>query len=118
MFPTRVRVGSMNSPFLPLADEIGRIARAGFEFVDLTLEPPEAWPVRPDEVQRLVASAGLDVVGHTAYYLPIASPFPELRVAARELMVQAFEIFAVSGNPLVDFVVVRGGNAQKTDSPL
>ena len=107
----------MNSPFLPLADEIGRIAR-GFEFVDLTLEPPEAWTVRPDEVQRLVASAGLDVVGHTAYYLPIASPFPELRVAARELMVQAFEIFAVSGNPLVDFVVVRGGNAQKTDSPL
>ena len=92
----------MNSPFRPLDDEIGRIADGGFDFVDLTLEPPSAWPVDADEVQRLVAGSGLDVVGHTAYYLPIASPFPALRAAARESLVQTFEVFAAVGASLVN----------------
>ena len=30
----------MNNPFEALADEIGRIAAARFDYVDLTLEPP------------------------------------------------------------------------------
>jgi sugar phosphate isomerase/epimerase len=97
-----VQVGSMNSPFRPLPDEIRRIANGGFDFVDLTLEPPGAWPIDADEVQRVVAASGLDVVGHTAYYLPIASPFRALRAAARELLVQAFEVFAAVGASLVN----------------
>ena len=87
----------MNSPFRPLADEIRRIAAAGFDYVDLTLEPPGAWPVVPDEVRALLDETGLGVVGHTAWYLPIASPFPQLRAAARALLVTAFDVFAAVG---------------------
>ena len=87
----------MNNPFRPLADEFRRIAAAGFDYVDLTLEPPGAWPVVSDEVRSLVAEAGLGVVGHTAWYLPVASPFPALRAAARGAFVEAVEVFAAIG---------------------
>jgi sugar phosphate isomerase/epimerase len=92
-----VRVGAMNNPFRPLADELRRIAAAGFEYVDLTLEPPGAWPVVPEEVRELVEESGLGVVGHTAWYLPVASPFPPLRTAARGLFLEAFHAFAAVG---------------------
>src|SRR5213080_4587553 len=87
----------MNSPFRPLADEIRRIAAAGFDFLDLTLEPPGAWPVVPAEVKTLLEDVDLGVVGHTAWYLPIASPFPPLRAAARGLFLVAFDAFAAIG---------------------
>src|SRR5918912_2367979 len=87
----------MNNPFRPLADEIRRIAAAGFDYVDLTLEPPGAWPVVPDEVRALLDETGLGIVGHTAWYLPIASPFPQLRAAARALLVTAFDVSAAVG---------------------
>jgi sugar phosphate isomerase/epimerase len=90
-------VGAMNSPFRPLADELRRIAAAGFDYVDLTLEPPSAWPVVPEEVRTLVEETGLGVVGHTAWYLPVASPFPELRAAARGAFFEAFDAFVVIG---------------------
>jgi sugar phosphate isomerase/epimerase len=95
-------VGSMNNPAVPLEDELRRIAEAGFDFVDLTLEPPRAWPVDGERVGRLLAELGLTAVGHTAYYLPIASPFPELRERASGLLTAAFETFAAAGVRLVN----------------
>lgn len=87
----------MNSPFRPLPDEIRRIAAGGFDFVDLTLEPPGAWPVDAVEIQRLLEETGLGVVGHTAFYLPVASPFPSLQSAARSLLVRSFDHFVEIG---------------------
>jgi sugar phosphate isomerase/epimerase len=87
-------VGAMNNPALPLEAELERIARVGFEFVDLTLGPPSAWPVDAKRLERLVRDAGLPVVGHTAYYLPIASAFPKLRAEAHALFLQAVDVFA------------------------
>jgi sugar phosphate isomerase/epimerase len=97
-----VRLGLMNNPARPLADELARIATLGFEFVDLTLEPPGAWPVEPRRVRELLTEHELDVVGHTAWYLPLASPFPELERAARELYLRACAIFAELGASLVN----------------
>lgn len=91
----------MNSPFRPVADEIRRIAAAGFDFVDLTLEPPGAWPITASEIRGLLDETGLGVIGHTAFYLPIASPFPPVRRAAREVLVDSFEEFAEIGARLV-----------------
>jgi sugar phosphate isomerase/epimerase len=36
-------------------------------------------------------------VGHTAFFLPIASPYPELRTAAHSLFAQACDVFAELG---------------------
>src|SRR5215207_1851763 len=43
--PAPMKLGLMNHPGRPVADELRAIAGAGFEFVGLTLEPPAAWPI-------------------------------------------------------------------------
>lgn len=92
----------MNFPGRSVAKELHRIAEDGFDFVDLTLEPPAAWLPDGKEVVRLAADLGLSLVGHTAYYLPIASPFPELQQMARALYSRALDTFADAGITLVN----------------
>ena len=95
-------LGSLNNPALPLEHEVRRIADGGFDFVDLTLEPPGSWPCDGGRVGALLRDAGLSAVGHTAPYVPIASPFPEMRAQAHELFRAAFETFATAGISLVN----------------
>lgn len=85
-----------------MAKEIHRIHDDGFDYVDLTLEPPAAWTPDGKEVGRLLADLGLDAVGHTAWYLPFASPFPELRGSASDIFVRALDVFADAGVTLVN----------------
>ncbi len=92
-----MQLGLMNHPARPVAGEIGAIAAAGFDFVDLTLEPPGAWPVDTGELRRAVAATGLRAVGHTSPHLPIASPFDGLRAEAHEILRRCFAIFAEVG---------------------
>jgi sugar phosphate isomerase/epimerase len=95
-------VGAMNHPARPLEEELRRIAAAGFDFVDLTLEPPRAWPANGERIGALLTELGLAAVGHTAYFLPIASPFPELQAQARRLVHSALDTFAAAGIRLVN----------------
>jgi sugar phosphate isomerase/epimerase len=90
-------MGSMNNPALPLERELDRIAAGEFDFIDLTLEPPGAWPVAGTTVARMLHDRGLSAVGHTAYFLPIASPYPELREQAAGLFDRALDVFAEAG---------------------
>ena len=92
----------MNFPGRSVAKEIHRIAEDGFDFVDLTLEPPAAWTPDGKEIGRLLGDLGLKVVGHTAWYLPIASAFPELRSTARDLYKRGLDCFADAGVELVN----------------
>lgn len=92
----------MNFPGRSVAKEIHRIAEDGFDFVDLTLEPPAAWTPDGKEIGRLIGDLGLTAVGHTAWYLPIASAFPELRSTARDLYKRALDTFADAGVELVN----------------
>lgn len=96
-----MRVGLMNHPAAPVERELRRIAGAGVDLVDLTLEPPGAWPVDGGRIGSLLREIGLGGVGHTAYYLPIASPFHELRKQARQLFGLALDAFAAAGIELV-----------------
>ena len=95
-------VGAMNFPGRSVLKEIHRIADDGFDFVDLTLEPPAAWLPDGKEVGALLGDLGLGVVGHTAWYLPIAAPFDELRRQARDLYRRGLDCFADAGVSLVN----------------
>lgn len=95
-------VGAMNFPGRSVLKEIHRIAEDGFDLVDLTLEPPAAWLPNGKEVGGLISDLGLQVVGHTAWYLPIASPFPELRRQALDLYKKGLDVFAAAGAQLVN----------------
>lgn len=92
-------IGTMNHPGRDLLKEIDWIAEMGFDFVDLTLEPPMAG-ARTLDVRALAArikANQLQVVGHTAYYLPLCSPFESIRRAAVEELQLCLEIFAQVG---------------------
>jgi sugar phosphate isomerase/epimerase len=92
----------MNHPARPVEDELRAIADQGYDFVDLTFEPPRAWPADGDRIGRLLTELGLGAVGHTAYYLPIASPFEGLREQAHQDLLAACREFAAAGINLVN----------------
>jgi sugar phosphate isomerase/epimerase len=89
----------MNHPQADILEEIRWMADMGLEFVDLTLEPPAAasWLADPDHIRTELDKHGLDVVGHTAYYLPVGSPFREVREAAVTEFKRCIEIFSRVG---------------------
>ena len=95
-------VGAMNFPGRSVMKEIHRIAEDNFDFVDLTLEPPATWLPDGKEIARLLGDLGLGVVGHTAWHLPIASPFKELRERSRDLYRRGLDCFADAGVALVN----------------
>lgn len=95
-------VGAMNFPGRSVVKEIHRIAEDNFDFVDLTLEPPATWLPDGKEIARLLGDLGLGVVGHTAWHLPIASPFKELREKSRDLYRRGLDCFADAGVTLVN----------------
>jgi sugar phosphate isomerase/epimerase len=97
-----MKLGLMNHPARPVADEVRAIAAAGFEFVDLTLEPPGAWPVDAAALGPVLGELGLAVVGHTSPHLPIASPFDTLRERANELLRECFAVFGELGAEVVN----------------
>jgi sugar phosphate isomerase/epimerase len=92
-------IGTMNHPGHDVLDDIRWMAEMALEFVDLTLEPPAAasWEVKPRAIRRALDDLGMKVVGHTAYYLPIASPFEGVRKAAVEELRHCIDIFAEIG---------------------
>jgi sugar phosphate isomerase/epimerase len=75
------------------------MAGMGLEFVDLTLEPPCAasWMVNPDAIRSALRKHGLKVVGHTAYYLPMASAIEEVRAGAVRELRRCLEVFRAVG---------------------
>jgi sugar phosphate isomerase/epimerase len=94
-----MRIGAMNHPAIDLHREIEWIAAMGLDFLDLTLEPPCAGPrqISTQALRDLLQQRGLGVVGHTAYYLPLASPFEDLRNTAVDLCRRCLQVFAEVG---------------------
>ena len=86
----------MNNPRTDVLAEIAWAKKNDFDFLDLTLEPGAAFRGQIDlpQVHKALKDSNLGIVGHTAYYLPLASPFESLRKAAIEEMRWALEAFA------------------------
>lgn len=92
-------IGAMNHPERPIEEEIEWMAELGLEFIDLTLEPPAgaSWRINASAVRAVIERHGLKVVGHTAWYLPMASAIPEIRHAAFVELERCVERFAEIG---------------------
>ena len=92
-------IGAMNHPGKDVLSEIEWMAEMGLDFVDLTLEPPMASVDRIDldAIRIAVDDYGLKVVGHTAYYLPLCSPFETIRKACVEELKRCIAAFASVG---------------------
>jgi sugar phosphate isomerase/epimerase len=92
-------IGAMNHPACDPLTEIRWMADTGMDFVDLTLEPPAAavWQISPKAIREALQRHDLPVVGHTAYYLPIGTPFKSLRKATCEELKRCIDAFAFLG---------------------
>lgn len=99
-----MQLGLMNNPARDVIKEITRIKELGFEFLDLTLEPPVARADKVDarRIKSALESKELGVVGHTAYYLPFASAFDAVQAAAVTEAERCLEVFAQVGSPLMN----------------
>ena len=97
-------IGAMNNPMANVVDEIECYARLGMDFIDLTLEPQAAYSgtLCVADVMQALHRTKLGIVGHTAFYLPIASPIPEIREAALREIERDMDIFAILGAKLVN----------------
>src|SRR5918992_4867882 len=89
----------MNHPAHDVVQEIEWMAAWGLGFIDPTLEPPLAasWKVNPRAIRRALEKHELGVVGHTAFYLPIASGIEEIRRASLEELRRCVDVFAALG---------------------
>jgi sugar phosphate isomerase/epimerase len=94
-----VLIGAMNHPGKDVLEEIEWIAGMGLGFIDLTLEPPLAasWRIDRGAVREKLKRHRLGVVGHTAYYLPLASGIEEIRQAALQELRRCVDAFAEIG---------------------
>jgi len=92
-------IGTMNHPGRDLSSEIAWIGDAGFDFIDLTLEPPMAAVQNLDlqSIRTALEDHRLSVIGHTAYYLPLCHPFESVRRAVIEEFKICLEAFAALG---------------------
>ncbi len=92
-------IGAMNHPAKPILEELAWMAALNLDFIDLTLEPPAACAQSADlpAIKAFLESHNMKVVGHTAYYLPLASPFESLRRAAVEELRTCLHAFAAVG---------------------
>jgi len=100
-----MRIGAMNHPARDPIEEMQNFASMGLEFIDLTIEPPCAasWRIDPKQIRRTLDDLGLGVIGHTAFYLPIASAFDSLRCAAVDELKRCVDAFAVVGAKWMNF---------------
>jgi len=103
-------IGHMNSPFRPLAEEFAFAAGHGFDFLELTVEPPSTplEAVSAAEVERLSRLHNLPVpVGHGIWYMPYAHPVREIRAACRaywdKYLSLCLELGIAAANIHVDF---------------
>jgi sugar phosphate isomerase/epimerase len=94
-----LKIGMMNNPQMNLLEEIAWAEKNRFDFLDLTLEPGAAHPkqIKVKPTRRALQDAGLEIIGHTAYYLPWASPFETIRKAALTEMGWTVEVFSQLG---------------------
>jgi len=92
-------IGAMNNPGRDLFSELRWMAEMELDFVDLTLEPPEAapWNIDPKNVRSMLQDLGLGIVGHTAFYLPFSCTFDSIRKAAVEETKKCIELFSIMG---------------------
>jgi sugar phosphate isomerase/epimerase len=105
-----MQIGMMNDPRRSALDEARWAVEHGFTFLDLTIEGPAAAldQIDASAIRQVLDAAGAGVVGHTAWFLPFASPVERVRRAAVEEVAASLPAFAEVGARLVNVHIAKG----------
>lgn len=91
-----MKIGVMNDPGASVYAEVKAIGRAGFDFVDLTLEGPTL-DLDVERLKEILDRFGLLVVGHTDPCLPYAYPVEAIRAACFQELKRCAKLFSALG---------------------
>lgn len=92
-----MKIGVMNNPSKPVYEEARACAKAGFDFLDLTIEGPAAVTVDIEQLKPLLDAHGLAVTGHTDPCLPYGYPVQGVRQACLAELERCAAIFSALG---------------------
>lgn len=86
-----MKFGAMNFPIKPVMEEVKKIAGLGFDYVELSLDPPCAHYTDVDrihaELDLTLTECGMDLVCHLPTFVYTADLSPEIRKASLEEMI-------------------------------
>ena len=97
-----MKIGTMNNPLKSVYDEAEFCGKSGFEFLDLTIEGPNATDVDTDKLKPVLDSFGLSVTGHTDPCLPYAYPIKGVRKACFNELERCAKIFHALGATIMN----------------
>ena len=97
-----MKIGVMNNPSKPLYDEAVAFGKAGFDFMDLTIEGPKAMDVDTEKMGSILKQYNLALTGHTDPCLPWAYPIREIRQACIGELERCARIFSALGADIMN----------------
>ncbi len=97
-----MKIGIMNNPSNSIYDEAEFCGKAGFDFLDLTIEGPSATTVDIPKMLSLLDSFGLSITGHTDPCLPYAYPIQSVRHGCLEEFQRCAQIFSALGARVIN----------------
>jgi sugar phosphate isomerase/epimerase len=92
-----MKIGVMNNPSKSIYDEAVAFGKAGFDFIDLTIEGPRAMDVETEKMETILRQYNLALTGHTDPCLPWAYPIREIRQACIVELERCARIFSMLG---------------------
>jgi sugar phosphate isomerase/epimerase len=92
-----MKIGVMNNPRESIYEETVAFGKATFDFIDLTIEGPQAWNVDTARMGAILKQHNLAVVGHTDPGLPWAYPIRSIRQACLAELERCARIFSALG---------------------
>src|SRR4030043_1201053 len=105
-----MKYGAMNFPIKPLLREVEEIGEMGFDYMELTLDHPEAMPQKilsqKRSIQELLHRYGMGVMGHLPTFLWTSDLYESLRKVSLQENFDALEAAAELG---IEKVVLHPG---------
>lgn len=92
-----MKIGIMNNPSKAVYDEATFCGKAHFDFLDLTIEGPNATHVDIAKLRPILDAYGLSITGHTDPCLPHAYPIQGVRDACFKELERCAGIFSALG---------------------
>jgi sugar phosphate isomerase/epimerase len=96
-----MRYGAMNSPLRPMIEEVENIAELGFDYLELSMDPPMAHhgTIREQKqaLSRTLERKGLGLVCHLPAFLNPADLTPALRETSLKEILSSLKVAAALG---------------------
>jgi len=105
-----MRYGAMNFPIKPILKEIEEIGEMGFDYIELTIDPPESTPQKilsnKRDIQKLLHRYGMGIIGHLPTFVWTSDLYESLRKVSVQETIDALEASAELG---IEKVILHPG---------